>query len=164
MDWITVSRRWVPSAGIGIEVPGVPDALDFDVAAPLLCAGITTDAPLNRWAAGETKNGAPKKVAVLGLGGLGHMGVQIAVAMGSEVTVLSCTLKKEQAALDLILNTISADIPVDKYLRLLGPRGVIGRPRSPSREASAVVRLGHRWGEGVGGIEHRRHRRDPGDA
>ncbi|MGO2860808.1 MAG: NAD(P)-dependent alcohol dehydrogenase, partial [Brevibacterium sp.] len=120
----------------------IPDGLDFDVAAPLLCAGITTYAPLNRWGAGETKDGAPKKVAVLGLGGLGHMGVQIAVAMGADVTVLSRSLKKEKDALelgaaqmlatseddffgnhrgefDLILNTISADIPVDKYLSLL---------------------------------------------
>ncbi|HCG54621.1 MULTISPECIES: NAD(P)-dependent alcohol dehydrogenase [Brevibacterium] len=126
----------------------IPDGLDFDVAAPLLCAGITTYQPLARWGAGETKDGAPKQVAVLGLGGLGHMGVQIAVAMGAEVTVLSRTLNKEKAALDLgakqmlattdddffsshrgefdiILNTISADIPVDKYLRLLKPRGVM---------------------------------------
>ena len=61
----------------------IPDALDFDVAAPLLCAGITTYSPLATWDA------APgKKVAVLGLGGLGHMGVQIAAAKGAEVTVL----------------------------------------------------------------------------
>ncbi|WP_137824585.1 NAD(P)-dependent alcohol dehydrogenase [Brevibacterium sp. 2SA] len=126
----------------------IPDGLDFDVAAPLLCAGITTYAPLNRWGAGEKKAGAPKKVAVLGLGGLGHMGVQIAAAMGAEVTVLSRSRKKEQLAIDLgaermlattdedffsehrgefdlILNTISADIPVDAYLRLLAPRGVM---------------------------------------
>ncbi|MCT1550277.1 NAD(P)-dependent alcohol dehydrogenase [Brevibacterium casei] len=126
----------------------IPDGLDFDVAAPLLCAGITTYSPLHRWGAGELKDGAPKKVAVLGLGGLGHMGVQIAAAMGAEVTVLSRSLKKEQLAIDLgatrmlstaeedffsdhrgefdlILNTISADIPVDKYLRLLAPRGVM---------------------------------------
>lgn len=126
----------------------IPDGLDFDVAAPLLCAGITTYAPLNRWGAGEKKAGAPKKVAVLGLGGLGHMGVQIAAAMGAEVTVLSRSRKKEQLAIDLgaqrmlattdedffsehrgefdlILNTISADILVDRYLRLLAPRGVM---------------------------------------
>ncbi|UYG16084.1 NAD(P)-dependent alcohol dehydrogenase [Brachybacterium huguangmaarense] len=121
----------------------IPDALDFDVAAPLLCAGITTYSPLARWGAAEGK-----KVAVLGLGGLGHMGVQIAAAKGAEVTVLSRSRKKEQLAIDLgasemlattedgffeahrgefdlILNTISADIPVDKYLGLLKPRGVM---------------------------------------
>ncbi|MGO2537641.1 MAG: NAD(P)-dependent alcohol dehydrogenase, partial [Brachybacterium tyrofermentans] len=112
----------------------IPDGLDFDVAAPLLCAGITTYAPLARWGAADSKDGAPKKVAVLGLGGLGHMGVQIAAAMGADVSVLSRTRKKEQLAIelgaqqtlatsedgffadhrgefDIILNTISADIP-----------------------------------------------------
>lgn len=127
----------------------VPDGIDFDVAAPLLCAGITTYAPLKRWGAGPGK-----KVAILGLGGLGHMGVQIAVAMGADVTVLSRTRKKEQLAaelgasgtlatedkgffsdhageFDLILNTISADIPLDNYLSLLKPHGalaVVGMP------------------------------------
>ncbi len=126
----------------------IPDEIAFDEAAPLLCAGITTYAPLRRWGAGEQVDGRAKKVAVLGLGGLGHMGVQIAAAMGAEVTVLSRSLRKEQDALalgasrvlatteegffrdhrgefDLILNTISADIPVDRYLRLLAPRGVM---------------------------------------
>ena len=130
----------------------IPDALNFDVAAPLLCAGITTYSPLARWGAGEkvqSEDGErAKRVAVLGLGGLGHMGVQIAAKMGAEVTVLSRSLKKEQLAIDmgatrmlattedgffrdhrgefdLILNTISADIPVDKYLSLLTPRGVM---------------------------------------
>lgn len=121
----------------------IPESLDFDVAAPLLCAGITTYSPLARWNVGKGQ-----KVAVLGLGGLGHMGVQIAAAMGAEVTVLSRSLKKEKTALELgatrvlattedgffeahkgefdfILNTISADIPVDNYLRLLKPRGVM---------------------------------------
>lgn len=121
----------------------IPDALEFDVAAPLLCAGITTYAPLVRWGSGPGK-----KVAVLGLGGLGHMGVQIAVAQGAEVTVLTRTLAKEKQArelgahhvlatteedfftnhrgrFDLILNTISADIDVDAYLGLLSPRGVM---------------------------------------
>ena len=126
----------------------IPEEIAFDAAAPLLCAGITTYAPLRRLGAGEQVDGRAKKVAVLGLGGLGHMGVQIAAAMGAEVTVLSRSLKKEQDALalgaarvlattevdffrthrgefDLILNTISADIPVDRYLGLLAPRGVM---------------------------------------
>src|SRR5699024_2907066 len=114
----------------------IPDAIEFDAAAPLLCAGITTYAPLRRWGAGERVDGRAKRVAVLGLGGLGHMGVQLAAAMGAEVTVLSRSLRKEQDALalgatrvlatteenffrehrgefDLILNTISASIDVD---------------------------------------------------
>ena len=126
----------------------IPDEITFDQAAPLLCAGITTYSPLRRWGAGEQVSGRAKRVAVLGLGGLGHMGVQIAAAMGAEVTVLTRTLRKEEDALalgatrvlatsdedffrdhrgefDLILNTISADIPVDRYLGLLAPRGVM---------------------------------------
>ena len=158
----------------------IPEGLDFDVAAPLLCAGITTYAPLARWGADETKNGAPKKVAVLGLGGLGHMGVQIAVAMGAEVTVLSRTLNKGQAArelgasqmlattdedffrdhrgeFDLILNTISADIPVDKYLRLLKPRGVmavVGLPpeKQPLSFGSVIGGAKVLAGSNIGGI------------
>lgn len=120
----------------------IPDALDFDVATPLLCAGITTYSPLARWGVKEGQ-----KVAVLGLGGLGHMGVQIAAAMGAEVTVLSRTLKKADEAkklgatrtlattedgffeshkgeFDLILNTISAPVDLDSYLGLLKPRGI----------------------------------------
>ncbi|MFC0673331.1 NAD(P)-dependent alcohol dehydrogenase [Brachybacterium hainanense] len=137
----------------------IPDALDFDVAAPLLCAGITTYAPLARWGAGESVDGRPKKVAVLGLGGLGHMGVQIAAAMGADVTVLSRSRKKEQLAIDLganrvlattedgffaehrgefdlILNTISADIEVDAYLGLLAPRGVLAVVGLPPEKQS----------------------------
>ncbi|WP_080793188.1 NAD(P)-dependent alcohol dehydrogenase [Corynebacterium pacaense] len=121
----------------------IPDELDFDVAAPLLCAGITTYSPITRW---DIKSG--DKVAILGLGGLGHMGVQIAAAKGAEVTVLSRSLRKAEIAaelgahrtlattkegffeehrgeFDFILNTISADIDVDSYLRLLKPHGVM---------------------------------------
>lgn len=131
---VTVNERFVLR---------IPDALDFDVAAPLLCAGITTYSPLARWG---VKPGM--KVAVMGLGGLGHMGVQIAAAMGAEVTVLSRSLKKADAAaklgasrtlattdenfftdhrgeFDLILNTISAPISLDAYLSLLKPRGIL---------------------------------------
>lgn len=131
---VTVNERFVLN---------IPDALEFDVAAPLLCAGITTFSPLARWG---VKPGT--KVAILGLGGLGHMGVQIASAMGAEVTVLSRNLKKAEAAaalgasrtlatteegffeqhrgeFDLILNTISAPIDLDSYLGLLKPRGIM---------------------------------------
>ncbi len=135
-------------------VLNIPDALEFDVAAPLLCAGITTYSPLARW------NVQPgQKVAILGLGGLGHMGVQIAVAMGADVTVLSRTLKKaDQAAelgairtlatseegffenhrgeFDLILNTISASVDLGSYLSLLKPRGIMSVVGLPPEELS----------------------------
>ena len=158
----------------------VPDALPFDQAAPLLCAGITTYSPLRRWGAGEQVSGRAKRVAVLGLGGLGHMGVQIAAAMGAEVTVLTRTLRKEEDALalgatrvlatsdedffrdhrgefDLILNTISADIPVNRYLRLLKPRGtmaVVGLPPEKQEFSFGAVIGGAKAiaGSNIGGI------------
>ena len=71
----------------------VPDGLDPAAATPLLCAGITTYAPLKRWGAGPGR-----KVAIVGLGGLGHMGVKIAHAMGAEVTVLSQSLSTVTSA------------------------------------------------------------------
>ncbi|MCP3425131.1 NAD(P)-dependent alcohol dehydrogenase [Rothia sp. AR01] len=153
----------------------IPEALDFDVAAPLLCAGITTYAPLATWKVSEGQ-----KVAVLGLGGLGHMGVQIAAAKGAEVTVLSRSLKKEEVAkelgasrvlataedgffeehrgeFDLILNTISADIPVDSYLGLLKPHGVmtvVGLPPAAQPLHFGSLILGGKVlaGSNIGGI------------
>ena len=73
----------------------IPDNIPLDEAAPLLCAGITTYSPLNHWKAYEGKN-----VAVIGMGGLGHMAVQIAHAMGADVTVLSRTLNKKKIGLN----------------------------------------------------------------
>jgi len=121
----------------------VPEAIPYEKAAPLLCAGITTYSPLATWGAGPGK-----KVAVVGLGGLGHMAVKIAVAMGAEVTVLSRTDAKkddslafgavrhvataEEGALrslkrtfDIIINTISAPFDIDAYLRTLRPHGAL---------------------------------------
>ncbi|MGL5852130.1 MAG: NAD(P)-dependent alcohol dehydrogenase [Phycicoccus sp.] len=121
----------------------IPDALGLDVAAPLLCAGITTYSPLRRWGAG-----AGRAVAVVGVGGLGHMGVKIAAAMGATVTAVSRSDAKADDArslgasahlassdaeamraatgtFDLVLNTVSADIPIDDYVRLLRPSGVV---------------------------------------
>src|SRR6201985_616981 len=72
-------------------VLGIPEGIGLDVAAPLLCAGITTYSPLRHWNAGPGK-----KVAVLGMGGLGHMAVKIAHALGAEVTVLSHSDKKRE--------------------------------------------------------------------
>ena len=125
---------------------------DLSGVAPLLCAGITTYSPLKRWGAGPGK-----KVAIAGLGGLGHMGVKIAVAMGAEVTVLSTSPGKEADAkklgaqkflntkdaeatkaaagsFDLILDTISANHDYNSYLSLLGLNGVmvvVGVPTEP---------------------------------
>ena len=168
---VTVNERFVCR---------IPDALSFAEAAPLLCAGITTYSPLARWGAGEQVNGRPKKVAVLGMGGLGHMGVRIAAAMGAEVTVLSRTLKKEQQAIDLgatrtlatteegffhhhrgefdlILNTVSADIDLRRFLRLLAPRGVmavVGLPPAPQSLPFGSIIGGGKViaGSNIGGI------------
>ncbi|MBZ4329350.1 NAD(P)-dependent alcohol dehydrogenase [Corallococcus sp. AS-1-12] len=130
----------------------IPEGIALDAAAPLLCAGITTYSPLRRW--GE---GPGKKVAIVGLGGLGHMGVKFARAMGAEVTVLSQSLSKKEDGLrlgahhyhatkdpetfkklagtfDLIVNTVSAKIDVDAYLSLLALDGAlvnVGAPPEP---------------------------------
>jgi uncharacterized zinc-type alcohol dehydrogenase-like protein len=130
----------------------VPEGIDAAEAAPLLCAGITTYAPLRHWGAGPGK-----KVAVVGLGGLGHMAVKIAHALGAEVTVLSQSLKKQEDGLrlgadayyatsdpdtfeqlagrfDLIVNTVSASIDLDAYLGLLAVDGTlvnVGAPAEP---------------------------------
>jgi uncharacterized zinc-type alcohol dehydrogenase-like protein len=133
-------------------VLSVPVGLDPAAAAPLLCAGITTYAPLRHWNAGPGS-----KVAIVGLGGLGHMGVKIAQALGAEVTVLSQSLKKQEDGLrlgadhyfatsdpdtfeqlagsfDLIVNTVSAPIDLDAYLGLLAVDGTlvnVGAPPEP---------------------------------
>ncbi|MEU0002978.1 NAD(P)-dependent alcohol dehydrogenase [Streptomyces sp. NPDC006314] len=130
----------------------IPDGLSLDVAAPLLCAGITTYSPLKHWNAGPGK-----KVAVVGLGGLGHMGVKIAHALGAEVTVLSQSLRKKDDGLrlgadhyyatsdpqtfedlagtfDLILNTVSAPLDFAAFLSLLRTDGTmvnVGLPEEP---------------------------------
>ncbi|MFI2616067.1 NAD(P)-dependent alcohol dehydrogenase [Streptomyces sp. NPDC018584] len=153
----------------------IPDGLALDVAAPLLCAGITTYSPLKRWNAGPGK-----KIAVVGLGGLGHMAVKIAHAMGAEVTVLSQSLRKkadgerlgadhyyatsddatfEQLAgsFDIILSTVSAPLPLDKYLGLLRTEGAfvnVGAPEEPvSLNLFSLIRGGKTLaGSMIGGI------------
>jgi uncharacterized zinc-type alcohol dehydrogenase-like protein len=135
----------------------IPAGLDLAAAAPLLCAGITTYSPLRQWGAGPGK-----KVAVVGLGGLGHMAVKIAHAMGAEVTVLSQSLKKQEDAerlgadhyyatsdpdtfevlagtLDLIINTVSASIDVDAHLGLLAVDGTMVNVGAPPEPASVSV-------------------------
>jgi len=130
----------------------IPEGIGLDVAAPLLCAGITLYSPLKHWGAGPGK-----QVAIVGLGGLGHMGVTIAHALGAEVTVLSRTSDKRDDAtslgadhfyatsddttfaqlkgrFDLIINTVSAALPIDAYLSLLRLDGAlvnVGAPPEP---------------------------------
>ncbi len=130
----------------------IPNSIPLDKAAPLLCAGITLYSPLMHW-----KAGSGKKVAIMGLGGLGHMGVKIARALGADVTVLSHSDKKREDALkmgahhfvsthdkevfkkyasnfDLIINTVSADINMNDYFQLLkldGTLVVVGVPEKP---------------------------------
>ncbi|WP_030806809.1 NAD(P)-dependent alcohol dehydrogenase [Streptomyces sp. NRRL F-2799] len=130
----------------------IPDGLGLDVAAPLLCAGITTYSPLRHWGVGPGK-----KVAVVGLGGLGHVGVKLAHAMGAEVTVLSQSLRKKDDGLrlgadhyyatsdpetfeklagtfDVILNTVSAPLDFAAYMSLLRLDGAmvnVGLPEEP---------------------------------
>lgn len=130
----------------------IPDSMGLDVAAPLLCAGITTYSPLRHWNVGPGT-----RVGVIGLGGLGHMAVKIAAAMGAEVTVLSQSLKKMEDGLrlgagkyyatsdpdtftalrnsfDIILNTVSANLDLGKFLELLDRDGVLvelGAPEHP---------------------------------
>lgn len=157
-------------------VLGIPDGIELDAAAPLLCAGITTFSPLNHWNAGPGK-----KVAVVGMGGLGHMAVQIAHAMGAEVTVLSQSLKKKEDGLalgadeyyatsdsetfeklagkfDLIINTVSAKINLDDYLGLIALNGTlvnVGAPAEPL-PVSVMNLIGHRRsfaGSLIGGIK-----------
>ena len=138
-------------------VLSVPDGLDAAAAAPLLCAGITTYAPLRHWHAGPGK-----KVAIVGLGGLGHMAVKIAHALGAEVTVLSRSLKKQEDGLrlgadhyyatsdpdtfeqlagrfDLIINTVSAGIDLDAYLGLLAVDGTLVNVGAPAEPLSLNV-------------------------
>ena len=153
----------------------IPDSIPLEQAAPLLCAGITLYSPLNHWNAGPGK-----KVAIVGMGGLGHMGVKIAHALGAEVTVLSQSLSKQDdgkdfgadhyyatsdsdtfdklaASFDLIVNTVSANLPMEKYLSLLRLDGTlvnVGAPAEPLEvPAFALIPFRRSWaGSMIGGI------------
>ncbi|WP_140000192.1 NAD(P)-dependent alcohol dehydrogenase [Paenibacillus paridis] len=141
------SQKIVVTEGFVVRIP---DSLNMDVASPLLCAGITTYSPLKHWNAGPGK-----KVAILGMGGLGHVAIQFAHALGAEVTVLSRSNDKKDEALkfgadhfyatsdsdtfrqlagcfDLILNTVSANLDVDAYLSLLRIDGTLVNVGAPS--------------------------------
>ncbi|KEQ07994.1 NAD(P)-dependent alcohol dehydrogenase [Pseudorhizobium pelagicum] len=96
-------------------VLSIPDNLPLDATAPLLCAGITLYSPLRHWNAGPGK-----KVAILGMGGLGHMGVKIAHAMGAEVTVLSHSLSKKEDGLKLGADHYYATSDAETFTKLAG--------------------------------------------
>ncbi|GAA2043452.1 formaldehyde dehydrogenase AdhA [Yaniella flava] len=153
----------------------IPDSLALDSAAPLLCAGITTYSPLRHWNAGPES-----KVAVIGMGGLGHMAVQYAHAMGSHVTVISQTRAKEEDgkrfgaddyramneegtlkalrdSFDLIINTVSADIDLNamlKTLKLDGTLVFVGLPenRQDFTVFSLTAQRRSLAGSNIGGI------------
>jgi uncharacterized zinc-type alcohol dehydrogenase-like protein len=153
----------------------IPDNLPMDGVAPLLCAGITLYSPIKHWNVGPGM-----KVAVMGLGGLGHMGVKFAVAMGAEVTVLSHSPSKQADAFamgahhfvstkdpenlkalekkfDLILNTVSAELEIGDYLNLLtldATLVVIGLPGKPYAVHAGALLNGRRRiaGSMIGGV------------
>jgi uncharacterized zinc-type alcohol dehydrogenase-like protein len=165
-DRIVVDERYVLR---------VPETLDAASAAPLLCAGITTFSPLRSFSVG-----AGSRVAVMGLGGLGHMGVKLAASMGAEVTVLSTSPNKQPDAerlgahgfafvrdpaevsrlssrFDLILDTVSARHDLETYVGMLDRDGTIvllGGPPEPFEIASLPLVLKRRRiaGSLIGGI------------
>ncbi|TGE24485.1 NAD(P)-dependent alcohol dehydrogenase [Hymenobacter aquaticus] len=156
-------------------VVGISAKLDLAAVAPLLCAGITTYSPLRYW-----KVGKGHKLAVVGLGGLGHMGVKFGVAFGAEVTVLSTSPSKEQDAralgahnfvvtsdaeqlkavqgsFDFILDTVAADHDVNMYLSLLKTSGthiLVGAPSKPLEVPAFSLIPGRKSvaGSTIGGI------------
>jgi uncharacterized zinc-type alcohol dehydrogenase-like protein len=165
-DSVVVDERFV------LHVPG---NLNLAGAAPLLCAGITTYSPMHHW--GVTKG---KKVGVVGLGGLGHMGVKFAHALGAHVVVFTTSPKKKEDALrlgadevvvsrnademakhagsfDFILDAVSADHDINAYIQLLGRDGnltLVGAPEKPMAVSAFGLIMGRRSlsGSPIGGI------------
>jgi uncharacterized zinc-type alcohol dehydrogenase-like protein len=153
----------------------IPENIPMNRAAPLLCAGITLYSPLMHW-----KAGPGKKVGIIGLGGLGHMGVKIAHALGAEVTVLSHSLRKQEDGkkmgadkfyatsdpetfeklkgyFDLIINTLAVEIDWNKYLNLLALDGtmvVVGVPEkeTPIGAYSLISARRSLAGSVIGGV------------
>jgi len=153
----------------------VPSNLDFAGAAPLLCAGITTYSPLRRW--GVTKG---KKVGVVGLGGLGHMGVKFAHALGAHVVVFTTSpskkddarrlgaddvvvsrdaneMQKHAGSFDFILDAVSAHHDINAYINLLrrdGTLTLVGAPETPLAVSAFNLLFGRRTLSGsiIGGI------------
>jgi uncharacterized zinc-type alcohol dehydrogenase-like protein len=167
------SNKYVIDEQYALQVKADEDSLAG--IAPLLCAGITTYSPLKRF-----KVGPGQRVGVVGLGGLGHMAVKIAKAMGAEVTVFSTSPGKEADAqrlgadnfvitrdpanleplagtFNFIIDTVSADHEVGPYLGLLGVEGVmvvVGVPAAPSSVHNGMLLMGNKIlaGSLIGGI------------
>jgi uncharacterized zinc-type alcohol dehydrogenase-like protein len=165
-DSIVVDEHFVLSVPTNLNLAGV---------APLLCAGITTYSPIRRW--GDIKG---KKVGVVGLGGLGHMGVKFARAFGAHVVVFTTTPGKKEDALrlgaheviissnaeemnkhagsfDFILDTIAADHDINAYINLLGRDGnitLVGAPETPLQVSAFALLFGRKSLSGslIGGI------------
>jgi uncharacterized zinc-type alcohol dehydrogenase-like protein len=157
-------------------VLSIPDNLPLDAAAPLLCAGITLYSPLRHW-----KAGPGKKIAIVGMGGLGHMGVKLGHAMGAEITVISQTLSKKDeglklgathyyastdpetfktlaGAFDVIICTAGVAIDWNAYLGLLkidGTMVLVGAPEHPVPVNAFSVIAGRKSlaGSGIGSIK-----------
>ena len=153
----------------------IPAGLDPAGAAPLLCAGITTYSPLREW---DCEKG--DEVAVVGLGGLGHMAIKLAASMGAEVTVFSTSRAKEadvrrlgahsfalssddstferlRGRFDLIIDTVSAPHDYNKYLGTVRPRGamvLVGIPPEPTPVSASSLCVGNKIlaGSMIGGI------------
>ncbi|RDC56623.1 NAD(P)-dependent alcohol dehydrogenase [Pedobacter chinensis] len=153
----------------------ISEKLNLAAVAPLLCAGITTYSPLRRW-----KVGKGHKLAIVGLGGLGHMGVKFGVAFGAEVTVFSTSPNKEEAArtlgahhfivskdeaqmkaasrsFDFILDTVANDHDINPYMNTLKTNGIyinIGMPAKPWEISSFTLATGNKViaGSGAGGL------------
>jgi uncharacterized zinc-type alcohol dehydrogenase-like protein len=154
----------------------IPASLGLDVAAPLMCAGISLYSPLHNWGAGPGV-----RVGIVGLGGLGHMGVKIAHAMGAEVTLISHSPNKEADALrlgadhfllstdkeamkaarysfDLVINTVAVQIDLDRYMSLLALDGtmvMVGIPEEALSLRTFTLIAGRRslTGSNIGGIK-----------
>lgn len=178
-----VGRDGLPTAGgystaITVEedyLCRIPESIDLSQAAPLLCAGITLYSPLKRWGAGPGK-----RVAIVGMGGLGHMGVQIAAAMGADVAVISQTRSKEAdgrrfgaseyyatsepgtlrklwKSFDLMINTVSAGVNLTSLINCLKTGGAlvdVGLPEHPVelRMGALVSQRRILAGSQIGGI------------
>jgi uncharacterized zinc-type alcohol dehydrogenase-like protein len=153
----------------------VPASLDLAATAPLLCAGITTYSPLRHW-----KVGKGKKVGIVGLGGLGHMGIKFAHAFGAHTVLFTTSpgkagdaarlgadevvvsknadeMRKHAGSFDFILDTASADHDLNAYLALLklnGTMTLVGAPEKPAPVAAFNLIMGRRSlaGSGIGGI------------
>ncbi len=153
----------------------ISEKLDLAAVAPLLCAGITTYSPLKKWQVGKGH-----QLAVVGLGGLGHMGVKFGRALGATVTVISTSPHKEAAArelgahhfvlskdeaqmkaafkrFDFILDTVAGNSDINPYLNLLRTNGVyinVGLPAKPWEVSAFSLAVGNKIiaGSGAGGL------------